>query len=230
MRPLFLFSATALLTVHAITFPPLTSYVIEADQTVVGDTEAASFLSIWVAAAAGISPLSIVAPGTAPIGTPVIGVGYAAASLLAPTPPTGGWVTLGAEGHLIETGLGASGASAAVSGAPGAPRGTLYAAYALVEALGVRFWAPNVTDLPAVHISELPTLNLTFIPPLEYRSTDNWQVSEAGTGDWAASQRENDASDGSQPKPGGGVSYASPPGFGNNAAVSLGLMRGPKHR
>ena len=59
-----------------------------------------------------------------------------------------GWAALGAEGHALATGLGAAGADAVGTGRDGAPRGTLYAAAAFAEALGVRFWAPNATSLP----------------------------------------------------------------------------------
>ena len=35
-------------------------------------------------------------------------------------------------------------------------RGTLYAAIALLEALGCRFWAPNATSFPAAPVAALP--------------------------------------------------------------------------
>ena len=209
--------------------PPLSSYYVEADLSPAGDAAfvvtAAAYVARWAAAAAGLpAPLPVVAPGAAPAGAPVIAVGFVAAARLAPTPPpNGGWAALGAEGYVLQTGLGADGASAAALGADGAPRGTLYAAYALVEALGVRHWAPpNATSLPAAPATALPApMDVVFVPPLEYRSTDNWQVQGAGFGDWSAALRENDASDPSdgQAKPGGGVAYAGPPGFGNNAAT-----------
>lgn len=149
--------------------PPINAYYIEADPSNPGDSFAAQYLSTWVASAAGVNPLPIVPPGNSPAGAPILGVGFAAASLLDPTPPAGGWSTLGAEGHLLQTGLGSKSSDTAVTGAPGAPRGTLYAAYALVEKLGVRFWAPNVTSLPGTNVTTLPDLNLTYVPPLEVR-------------------------------------------------------------
>ena len=209
--------------------PPLSSYYVEADNSNAGGSsyvaEAAAYVARWVAAAAGLpAPLPIAAPGASPAGAPVIAVGFVAAARLAPTPPpNGGWEALGAEGYALQTGLGSDGASAVASGADGAPRGTLYAAYALVEALGVRLWAPpNASSLPATPATALPALGaVVYVPRLEYRSTDNWQVQGAGFGDWSAALRENDASDPSdgQAKPGGGVAYAGPPGFGNNAAT-----------
>lgn len=125
------------------------------------------------------------------------------------------------EGHVIAGGLGSSGYSIAATGADGAPRGTLYAAIALLEALGVRFWAPNATSLLLPPGADAPPLNATYVPPLEYRSTDNWQVQGPGFGPWSLLARENDAADPTDgtPKPGGGESYANPPGLGNNAAT-----------
>jgi hypothetical protein len=207
--------------------PPLSSYAVEAD---VGDAAAsvgaaaalvARFVALAAAGGAAAPPLPVYAPGGAPAGTPVIAVGFKAASRLSPPPPPGGWASLGAEGHALASGLGAGGACAAATGADGAPRGTLYAAIALLEALGCRFWAPNATSFPAAPVAALPPLGAVFVPPLEYRSTDNWQVQGPGFGPWSVLVRENDAADPTDgaPKPGGGVAYVSPPGFANNADV-----------
>lgn len=68
-----------------------------------------------------------------------------------------------------------------LSGGRGAARGTLYAVYELVHLLGVRFFAANVTHLPASGCpadlggagSALPTLAMRqHHPALEYRYVD----------------------------------------------------------
>jgi hypothetical protein len=70
----------------------------------------------------------------------------------------------------------ASGASLALSGGPGAPRGTLYAVNEFLEALGVQFLAANVTVLPAVLPKSMPSLRPRYVPQLEYRQTYSYQM------------------------------------------------------
>ena len=54
--------------------------------------------------------------------------------------------------------------------AGGRPRGTLYGVYALLEdKLGVRWFAPDVEVTPRTNRLELPSLNETQVPALEYR-------------------------------------------------------------
>ena len=54
--------------------------------------------------------------------------------------------------------------------AGGRPRGTLYGVYALLEdKLGVRWFAPDVEVTPRTNRLELPSLNGTQVPALEYR-------------------------------------------------------------
>ena len=73
--------------------PPLSSYAVEAD---VGDAAAsvgaaaalvARFVALAAAGGAAAPPLPVYAPGGAPAGTPVIAVGFKAASRLSPPPP-----------------------------------------------------------------------------------------------------------------------------------------------
>jgi hypothetical protein len=225
---LFALSAfAALVTVAAVpqALPLLSSYVIEADTTDANAyvSAAAQIVAQYVAAAAtgsvNAAPLPIFQPGGAPADAPVIAVGFKASARLSPSVPPGGWTSLGLEGHLLVSGLGSGGFSVVATGNDGAPRGTLYAAIALIEALGVHFWAPGALSLPAAPVTTMPVLSQVYMPPLEYRSTDNWQVQGPGFGEWSLLLRENDAQDGSdaKSKAGGGVEYASPPGFGNNA-------------
>ncbi|MFN3422941.1 MAG: alpha-glucuronidase family glycosyl hydrolase, partial [Armatimonadota bacterium] len=54
--------------------------------------------------------------------------------------------------------------------AGGRPRGTLYGVYALLEEkLGVRWFTPEVEFVPKMERVELPALNETQVPELEYR-------------------------------------------------------------
>jgi alpha-glucuronidase len=54
--------------------------------------------------------------------------------------------------------------------AGGRPRGTLYGVYALLEEkLGVRWFTPEVEFVPKMERVELPVLNETQVPALEYR-------------------------------------------------------------
>ena len=59
-----------------------------------------------------------------------------------------------------------------LSGGLGAPRGALYAVDAFLEALGVRFFAPDATVVPSGQLSQLSILlamDLRQRPALEYR-------------------------------------------------------------
>jgi hypothetical protein len=91
-------------------------------------------------------------------------------------------ILLGSNAHLQKLGLkidftrlGPDGFTLQTKGnrliiAGGAPRGTLYGVYALLEEkLGVRWFTPELEQVPATNRIVLPTLNETQIPALEYR-------------------------------------------------------------
>ena len=89
-------------------------------------------------------------------GTNHIAVGYNAALQVGLDPARLGCDQLGDENFTAAAGVPASqpggGARAgmvALSGCYGSPRGTLYAVYTFLEQLGVRWWAPDETFLPA---------------------------------------------------------------------------------
>eukprot|EP01047_Picozoa_sp_COSAG01_P013572 COSAG01_NODE_641_length_14573_cov_17.634637_5_plen_296_part_00 len=152
----------------------------------------------------------VVQPATAARkATPQIAVGYDAAILLGVHPDE--LASLGLEGILASTNLsrGVPTGSAALTGSKGAPRGALYAVVELLEAMGVQFLdrLPGGTQLPASLPAALPSLDRSFIPPLEYRQQyqfgcNNYGV--AGTGapggvgnatmDWNVHRRLNKAS------------------------------------
>jgi hypothetical protein len=182
--------------------------------------------------------------------TPQIAVGYDAAILLGVHPEE--LASLGLEGILASTNLsrGIPAGSAALTGSKGAPRGALYAVVELLEAMGVRFLdrLPGGTQLPAaLPAALLPTLDRSFIPPLEYRQQyqfgcDNYGGTGKGapggvgntTMDWNVHRRLNKATlSGESPTAafGSSVVYASPPGFVHTSYALLGTKinsgRGP---
>jgi hypothetical protein len=79
---------------------------------------------------------------------------------------------LGDEGFLASNAHAAG--IVALSGAPNATRGTLYAAYHFLWLLGVRFLAENATIVPACPVV-LPQVNETnWRPAFEYRAVNSW--------------------------------------------------------
>ncbi len=80
--------------------------------------------------------------------------------------------TLGNEGFVASS-VHAAGI-VALSGAPNATRGTLYAAYHYLWLLGVRFLAENATIVPACPAA-LPLVNESnWRPAFEYRAVNSW--------------------------------------------------------
>ena len=72
--------------------------------------------------------------------------------------------SLGQEGYILRT----DGKRLIIAG--GQPRGTLYGVYALLENhLGVRWFTPEVESVPATNRILLPTLNVRYLPTLQYR-------------------------------------------------------------
>ncbi len=63
------------------------------------------------------------------------------------------------------------------------PRGTMYAATALLEKLGVRYFTPKVTRIPRSPAAVIPAMNETQSPAFEYREP---YFTEAFEKDWAA--------------------------------------------
>ncbi|MBI2192759.1 MAG: DUF4838 domain-containing protein [Planctomycetes bacterium] len=70
----------------------------------------------------------------------------------------------------------------------GSPRGTLYAAYDLLERLGVRWWTPQDELVPNRMLLELPPLRVQVRPPLMYRALWYRHTMDA---DWQAKARLN---------------------------------------
>ena len=66
--------------------------------------------------------------------------------------------------------------SYALSGAPNATHGTLYAAYHLLHALGLRFFAFDAIVGPSACPAALPSLDDTVLAALEFRYMDGWSM------------------------------------------------------
>jgi len=99
----------------------------------------------------------------------------------------------------------------ALSGAPGAPRGTLYAVMTFLdEILGCRWWTPHAAHIPRNPDLAIPALNRTVHPTFEYREVlyrQNWNLL------WSVHNRTNgvweDKDPGIPPPWGGHVKYAA---------------------
>jgi len=73
--------------------------------------------------------------------------------------------------------------------AGGRPRGTLYAVYTFLEEhIGCRWWSSKVSSIPIKPTLEIGTLNIRYVPPLEYRESF-WF--DAFNGDWAVRNKSN---------------------------------------
>lgn len=162
---------------------------------------------------------------------PQFSVGYGAAVLLGVHPAL--LTDLGQEGLFVSTNLskGVPAGSIALTGSSGASRGALYAVVEFLQTLGVRFLdrLPGGTKRPSSLPSSLPALDISFVPPLEYRQQyqfgcNNYGGADPGapggignqTMDWNVHRRLNKATlSGESPTAGfgGSVVYASPPGF-----------------
>jgi hypothetical protein len=90
--------------------------------------------------------------------------------------------TLGAEGFALKT----AGRDLVIVG--GRPRGTLYAAYAFLEAIGCRWFTPEVSRIPKTHTLTVGPLDETQKPAFEYREP---YFTEALDKDWAVRNRTN---------------------------------------
>lgn len=93
---------------------------------------------------------------------------------------------LGEEGIRIRT-LGSE--HLVLTGAPHAPRGTLYAVYSFLEdVLGCRWWSSKASTIPRRETLAIPPLDVRYVPPLEYRESF-WY--DAFDGDWAVRNKSN---------------------------------------
>lgn len=109
------------------------------------------------------------------------------------------WAALGPEESFLKT----KGRHLVLAG--GAPRGTLYAVYALLQDhLGVRWFTPEITHIPEMETFILPELDEHIVPVLEYREAFTL---DGFDGDWAARNRVNGNSMRLEEKHGGKIQY-----------------------
>ncbi|HEY0074319.1 MAG TPA: DUF4838 domain-containing protein [Abditibacteriaceae bacterium] len=73
--------------------------------------------------------------------------------------------------------------------AGGRPRGTLYAVYEFLEALGCRFWAPGESFIPKQTTLRVPNINSTYFSPFHYREQFTSSVQQDPL--FATKMREN---------------------------------------
>ena len=133
---------------------------------------AAAELALWAGRVAGTAPLAVVQPAALRSGEPHFAVGVGAVLAAGVVPGQLAFATLGEEGFSASSN--SSARSVALSGAANATRGTLYAVYHYLHALGVRFLAVNATTVPACPAA-LPALrNVQWRPAFEYRAVNSW--------------------------------------------------------
>lgn len=102
---------------------------------------------------------------------------------------------LGAEGIVLRT----VGDDLILAG--GRPRGTLYAVYTFLEdQLGCRWWSSTESTIPSKPTVAIDTLDVRYVPPLEYRSPF-W--SDAFEGNWSARNKANGQAHGVDARHGG---------------------------
>ena len=68
------------------------------------------------------------------------------------------------------------------------PRGTLYAVYCFLERLGCRWWSSTVATIPQQATLGIDNLDITYVPPLEYRTPYSFDAFKT---DFAARNRCN---------------------------------------
>ena len=173
-----------------------------------------------------------------------IGVGPGAAIALGlPAASLGG---LGTDGVLASSrAAGLTKGCAVASGSPRAARGTIYAAFRLLEALGYRFWAPDATQVPRAAEASAAFragFDVTFRPKLEWRQAETYSTNgadpERKTGSrarqllnarWIEAARDNGCYGAAYDEPGGCFAqYATPPGSAHTSYTILGGQPGDK--
>lgn len=135
--------------------------IVAADGLSVSEKKAISELQKYLQAMSGADAIQVVTPEKAGSGPETrIVVGNKTVRQLYPDIPLG---DLGTDGFILKT----AGHSLLVAG--GEKRGTLYAAFELLETLGCRWWAVGATHIPRKDTVTVPSLNLRQVPRLEYR-------------------------------------------------------------
>jgi hypothetical protein len=156
--------------------------IIVADDAPATDQNAAKILADHLKQITG-AEFSIVNPSR--IGDkPAIAVGPRAAMAIAPDLDLS-LASLGQEGIVLRS----IGLNLVLTGADGASRGTLYAVHTFLgDICGVRWWSPRESHVPNNPSLEIPSLDVRYVPPLEYREI---HAIDAFDPDWAVRNRIN---------------------------------------
>ena len=139
-----------------------TAYVISlASDAVPGEKTAAEQLQKYLREVTGatfpVLPETEVATDAPQI---LVGAGQRLKALL----PRQNWAALKQDGIVIKT----VGNKILLAG--GRPRGSLYAVYSFLEdTVGCRWWTPTENMIPRRANLEVPLLNVTYVPPFDYR-------------------------------------------------------------
>jgi hypothetical protein len=138
-----------------------TCVIVAADGLSVSEKKAISELQKHLQAITESGPIEVIPPDKArSFPGPKIVVGHKTVRHLHPEISLN---DLGTDGFILKT----VGQSVLVAG--GEKRGTLYAAYELLERLGCRWWTVTATHIPRNNTLIAPPLDLRQIPKLEYR-------------------------------------------------------------
>lgn len=219
---MMLFCLVVSLFTNAFSAPTVPLLVtVSSSSASVGEQAAAQWLASYLTNITS-SPCPIKDPSAAK-GQPQLAVGYEAATMLGVNPSV--LAPLGLEGYVVLAGTGGGGVpqgSVALTGSAKAPRGALYAVNQFLEALGVRFVSEDSTFLPSQSSVPLPSINISSIPPLEYREVYGWQ--QQFDQNWSMHRRINHMLSGAvlDPAHGGQVVYATPPGFVHTSYTIVG--------
>ena len=143
-----------------------------------------------------------------------LAVGSAAASSIVAAPTD----DLGQEGFVLRSDTATR--SIAITGASGAPRGAIYGVYEYLERLGFEFFDSNVSSVPRKLASLFFDVNERQMPTMsDWRHCNNANLELQQHTELSIAQRQNNNggveayTSRDVQKIGGGVRWASPPGF-----------------
>ena len=199
--------------------PALSAYSIRLSATATAEERyAGTTLQRWLQAACGCK-IPLLTMTTNASGSPCIAVGSdAARSLLSPAVVDEESSGLGEEGFLL---IGhAATFSVAITGGPQARRGTIYGVYEFLEMLGFGFWSSNATTVPRLKHCWIEGLHERQTPALsDWRHNNNANLELEAHAEFSIAARQNNNggvevyTSQDVRKVGGGVRWASPPGF-----------------
>jgi hypothetical protein len=166
-----------------------TLFALAADATPIERLAATELARILLLVAAGNRSSQRTVSPAAAAGQPHFAVGYGASVAAGMTPRA--LATLGEDSFAISTAANLSRAvapvgSVALSGCAHSPRGSLFAVYELIRALGVKILGEDAIILPSTgRIASMPQLEIVFVPSFEMRGIGSWANMNSAM--WSAS-------------------------------------------